>query len=237
MKKLKNTKILALLLFSVMAISAVNPVFALNYIQDDTTVNSEYDREDAIAYANNYYYFPNGDYRDYSSDGGDCTNFVSQCLAAGGMTMRGSQTAISARLASSWFYYGPNVPNRSTSWTGAENFRKHWANDSDDEGNNRAWMYRLFQYGYAAEHWLTTTAGVVRGGDPIQLVYTDGEAYHTMFALQFLINPMTGDDDIYYAQHSDNKKAYLSDLFEILQQQYGNSVDTAISIGLIRVSQ
>lgn len=234
MKKLKNTKILALLLFLVMVISAVNPVFALDYILDDTTVNSEYNREDAIAYAKNYYYFPNGSYQDYSNVGGDCTNFVSQCLAAGDMTMIGS---INAYSDSNWYYYGPNIPSRSTSWTGAEEFRKHWANDSDNDGNNRAWMYRLFQYGYAEEHWLTTTAGVVRGGDPIQLVYTGGEAYHTMFALQFLINPMTGDDDIYYAQHSDNKKAYLSDLFDILQQQYGSSVDTAISIGLIRVSQ
>ena len=43
-----------------------------------------YDRNKAYAYAKKYAFNYNPNYADYNSLGGDCANFVSQCLIAGG---------------------------------------------------------------------------------------------------------------------------------------------------------
>ena len=44
-----------------------------------------YDADDALKYSNKYWKHYNHRYYDYSHVGGDCCNFVSQCLSAGGM--------------------------------------------------------------------------------------------------------------------------------------------------------
>ncbi len=50
-----------------------------------------YSRDKAIAYADQWCLKRNrAQYSDYSNVGGDCANFVSQCLAAGGMPVNGS---------------------------------------------------------------------------------------------------------------------------------------------------
>lgn len=49
-----------------------------------------YSREKAIKYASDYAMTPNSEYnyfKIYNETGGDCTNFVSQCLHAGGFIM------------------------------------------------------------------------------------------------------------------------------------------------------
>lgn len=43
-----------------------------------------YDRNKAVAYAHKYAYSRNPNYYNFDNIGGDCTNFVSQVLAAGG---------------------------------------------------------------------------------------------------------------------------------------------------------
>lgn len=45
-----------------------------------------YDRDSAIEYAVNWYNKYNPNYPNFSSSG-DCANFVSQCLEAGGLQM------------------------------------------------------------------------------------------------------------------------------------------------------
>ena len=51
-----------------------------------------YDREKAVAYAHKWAYGRNPAYGDFSEMGGDCTNFVSQCLHAGGAPMNYTPT-------------------------------------------------------------------------------------------------------------------------------------------------
>ena len=46
-----------------------------------------YNVKKAVAYANKYCDKRNKNYHDYSKEGGDCANFVSQCLIAGGMQL------------------------------------------------------------------------------------------------------------------------------------------------------
>ncbi len=73
----------------------------------------KYDRNAAIEYARKYALSKNPAYYFFGGIGGDCTNFVSQCLHAGGCEMIYKE--------SGWFYSSP--ASRSPSWTGVEFFR------------------------------------------------------------------------------------------------------------------
>ncbi len=68
-----------------------------------------YDREAAVAYARRWAYGFNPDFYNFNDIGGDCTNFASQCLYAGGLEM--NFTPIFG-----WYYISVN--NRTPSWTG-----------------------------------------------------------------------------------------------------------------------
>ena len=46
-----------------------------------------YSAKKAVAYVNKYCDKRNKEYHDYSNEGGDCANFVSQCLIAGGLSL------------------------------------------------------------------------------------------------------------------------------------------------------
>ena len=69
----------------------------------------EYRRADALAYALKWALGRNPQFYDYSALGGDCTNFASQVLWAGGALMNYDHQA-------GWYYKDPN--RKSPSWTG-----------------------------------------------------------------------------------------------------------------------
>ena len=75
----------------------------------------EYDRFLAVEYARRWALSHNPNFYHFGGIGGDCTNFVSQCLLAGGGVMNYSKT-------NGWYYINSN--NRSPSWTGVEFFEK-----------------------------------------------------------------------------------------------------------------
>lgn len=68
----------------------------------------EYDREKAVAYAQKWALGANPDFYHFDGIGGDCTNFISQCLLAGQAEMNYNHNG--------WFYI--NSYNRSPSWSG-----------------------------------------------------------------------------------------------------------------------
>lgn len=70
-----------------------------------------YRREAAVAYAHQWAYRRNPAYYDYEKIGGDCTNFVSQCLYAGSGIM--NYTPVFG-----WYYIDAN--NKAPAWTGVE---------------------------------------------------------------------------------------------------------------------
>jgi hypothetical protein len=91
------------------------------------STNSTYDYGEAIDYAKAYYDDYNSDYPDWSTPpyGGDCANFISQCLYAGGKSMRGTPGSQSAaENVSNWFSQGTalSTTNVSQTWRGAEYF-------------------------------------------------------------------------------------------------------------------
>lgn len=70
-----------------------------------------YDEAAAVAYAKRWALLRNPAYLDFHGLGGDCTNFVSQCLYAGAGVM--NRTPVYG-----WYYLTGN--NRTASWTGVE---------------------------------------------------------------------------------------------------------------------
>lgn len=84
----------------------------------DFAQNSSYNRQKAVQYALTYGIKPNSDFRFFKligNNGGDCTNFISQCLFAGGASME-------YRLNQPWWYkkndaYNTNYDTCSISWS------------------------------------------------------------------------------------------------------------------------
>ena len=69
-----------------------------------------YNRLAAVEYALRHALSPNPDFYHFGSIGGDCTNFISQCLLAGGGVMQYSDNG---------WYYNSSF-DRSPSWTSVE---------------------------------------------------------------------------------------------------------------------
>ena len=70
-----------------------------------------YDRSAAISYAREWAFRRNPRFLDFSDIGGDCTNFVSQCIYAGSGVMNFTPVF-------GWYYLSSS--NRTASWTGVE---------------------------------------------------------------------------------------------------------------------
>ena len=71
-----------------------------------------YSRQSAVEYAKKWWNKRNPNFYNFDDLGGDCTNFVNQCLYYGGITMLESPLG--------WFYKSLNY--RSPSWAGVEEF-------------------------------------------------------------------------------------------------------------------
>ena len=74
----------------------------------------EYNREEAVEYAKKWAFKRNPEYFDFEGIGGDCTNFVSQCLFAGCRVMNYTKDF-------GWYYISIN--NRAPAWSSAEYFK------------------------------------------------------------------------------------------------------------------
>ncbi len=70
-----------------------------------------YNRDTAVVYAQKWAYLRNPRFYNYDGIGGDCTNFVSQCIYEGCKTMNYD-------TINGWFYNSAN--DKSPSWTGVE---------------------------------------------------------------------------------------------------------------------
>ena len=68
-----------------------------------------------LDYAEKWAFSANPDYYDFSKLGGDCTNFVSQCIYAGGAVMNYTPDV-------GWYYI--SLSDRAAAWTGVEFFAR-----------------------------------------------------------------------------------------------------------------
>lgn len=113
-----------------------------------------YDRGAAVDYARRWALSRNPNYYDFSDIGGDCTNFVSQCIYAGTGVMNYTKDT-------GWYYISSS--NRTPSWTGVE-FLYDFLINNVSIGP------------YATE----VTQGEADIGDVIQLGRADGDYYHSL---------------------------------------------------------
>jgi len=118
----------------------------------------EYNRLAAVRYARRWAFRRNPEFYSFDEIGGDCTNFVSQCVYAGSLVMN-----FSPELG--WYYISPEL--RAPSWTSVRFFYEFI---TQNEG--------VGPYGYEAE--LTNALP----GDVVQLAYGGSEEFtHTLLVV------------------------------------------------------
>jgi len=95
-------------------IGDLEPTYECN-LQDDNSTYT-YDRQGAVDYANQWALSHNPDYYDFSNDGGDCTNFISQAIYEGGGALMTSDDWPTY----GWYYNSKD--DKASAWTGVNYF-------------------------------------------------------------------------------------------------------------------
>ena len=173
--------------------------------------NAGYNRANVKTYAENYATYASGQFLDtpnYVStkhskagylgdgDGNNCTNFVSQCLKAGGMADKGGSSTRTESTA--WFYDTYlTLYYASYTWGGAPNFAQHWGHNDKGVGNQRAYMTVFYPSAQHALNDWNYIESTFSAGDVIQIANDTG-IYHTLI--------IHNTANMYYAQHTGNKK-------------------------------
>ncbi|MDD3704489.1 MAG: amidase domain-containing protein [Clostridiaceae bacterium] len=149
-------------------------------------MNYFYDREKAKDYIDTYWKNYNPIYPSFSHGGGDCTNFVSQVLYAGGMPWADDWYCKPGATAS-------DSERRITfSWKIAAVFKAHWI--------KRAARHRIFSYREVIQSIEQLSASVYLG-DVVQFCYSGGGPYHTLAVTGYNRDPEYNIRDIVLASH------------------------------------
>lgn len=189
-------------LLAIMMFSSMSVVFADS--------NTNYNRTNAANYAAQYVTNGNTDY--YVVAGNDCTNFASQCVRAGGMSMTGNGGDYSNY--NNW--YGGSGGG-SASRENAHQFRYHWGN-VNNVGRKRAYSMtkvtasEVKPYGNTAadNKWTNAIYNVVKPGDIIQYYNPNtNNTYHSQVVHRISIE--NGELKVSMAQHTSNGWRNLRD--------------------------
>ncbi len=125
------------------------------------TVQS-YRREQAAAYAAQWALSRNPRYFSFNGIGGDCTNFVSQCIYAGCGVMNYTRDT-------GWYYNSPS--DRAAAWSGV------------------SYLYRFLITNTKAGPFASETdAAQLQIGDVVQLGHANGHWYHSLLVTGFQEN-------------------------------------------------
>ncbi|MBQ9384203.1 MAG: amidase domain-containing protein [Ruminiclostridium sp.] len=116
----------------------------------------ELDTEKSVEYAKTWAFGRNPDFHTFDLLGGDCTNFVSQCIYAGGAVMNYTPDT-------GWYYL--SAFDRAAAWTGVEYFYRFMVNNTG-----------------AGPFGKETALRNASAGDVIQLCMEDG-CYHSLFVV------------------------------------------------------
>ncbi len=122
-------------------------------------VTKPYQRNRAVTYARKYAFGQNPIFGNFRGIGGNCTNFVSQCIYAGSCVMNYTPTF-------GWYYI--SLDDRSPSWTGVQYFY-NFITENKDVG----------PFGHEA------VLDEMEIGDVIQLGNNENGFYHTLLIVGF----------------------------------------------------
>lgn len=117
-----------------------------------------YNRENAVKYAKKWSLSRNPEYYDFEKNGGDCTNFVSQCIYAGTGEMNYTRDT-------GWYYNSSY--DRSAAWTSVEYLYKFLINNTASGPKGR-----------------DIPLSGAEAGDVIQLSFGGNEFTHSLFITQ-----------------------------------------------------
>ena len=148
-------------------------------ILNNVLAASTYNRDAAVSYALQYALSYNPNYPNFGNLGGDCTNFVSQCLRAGGITMHYGATF----STNSWYLRSGN--DYSSAWTTANILKD----------------YLYMAGGKINAVRLNSTTGLDRG-DLIQLTDASGKATHSLIVSSVISS--TSGNKYFVCAHTEN---------------------------------
>lgn len=142
-------------------------------------VNKEYRRDRAVMYARKWALSRNPLFIDFTGIGGNCTNFVSQCVLAGSCLMNYTPDF-------GWYYI--SADERAPAWSGVDYFYSFMTQEPEYIAVNGG----VGPYGRAVPR------ENVQIGDAVQLQNESGDWYHTL-----LVSAIDGSEILVCAQ-SDN---------------------------------
>jgi len=139
-----------------------------------------YDRTRAVEYARKWALSRNPLFIDFTGIGGNCTNFVSQCILAGAPIMNYTPTF-------GWYYISSE--ERAPAWSGVDELYDFLTGAPAFAAQNK---------GYGPFAVDVRTAQTVDVGDVIQLSNSQGAFYHSL-----IISGFTDNDILVCAQSDD----------------------------------
>ena len=140
-----------------------------------------YDRGRAVEYARRWAFSRNPIFEDFTGQGGDCTNFISQAVLAGSCQMNFTETF-------GWYFI--SASNRAPAWTGVEAFFDFFTGSGDFMPATS----RVGPFGYQTDREYVTE------GDVVQLADEDGRFYHTLMITKIMGN------EIYVSGHTNDAR-------------------------------
>lgn len=151
-----------------------------------------YNRWKAVEYAHKWAFKRNPRYIDFSKMGGDCTNFISQCLYAGGAGMNYKKTF-------GWYYNSPG--DRAPAWSGVPYLYKFLINNKGIGP-------------FAKEVHI----GQIEQGDIIQLSFQDSNYSHSLIVVQIIGDPSV--ETVLIATHTDDSDYRPLSTYEVEQMRF-----------------
>lgn len=152
-----------------------------------------YQRAKAVEYAHRWAFGRNPLYGDFSRMGGDCTNFISQCIHAGGAAMNFTPVT-------GWYYRSLN--DRAPAWTGVEE------------------LYRFLTSNRGKGPYAVKASAVeILPGDVVQLSFDGGARFgHSLFVVDVGSPPAPGN--ILIATHTIDSDYRPLDSWEGVEYRY-----------------
>ncbi|HAX72014.1 MAG TPA: hypothetical protein DCY20_00670 [Firmicutes bacterium] len=145
----------------------------------------DYNRDNAVNYARKWALSRNRAYNDYEKYGGDCTNYISQCLFAGGIPFDTSGRDMTQK----WYWYSDSA--RSPSWTSASAFRRYFMSKQNTQDPKTGLVCQFID------------KNQLEIGDLVQKK-VDGALTHTMIITGFVYDDNGNVIDYLLCQHSDD---------------------------------
>ncbi len=149
---------------------AYNVANKYNHKEAAMLLSLPYDRRRAVEYARRWALSRNPLFPNFAGLGGDCTNFISQCIFAGAPVMNYTPTF-------GWYYISPE--DRAPAWSGVDELYSFLTGAPSFASQNK---------GYGPFATDVRDSRELRLGDVIQLANGNGEFYHTLIISDFTEN-------------------------------------------------